>query len=380
MIMKHLENLLVKKLEDVKNQNNYRHLNDFNNYIDFSSNDYLGLARNLELKQISEEKIKNLHHKVNGSGGSRLISGHHKYIESIEKKIAEIHKTEAALLFNSGYNANMGVLSSLPQKNDVILYDEYCHASLKDGMRLSFADKYSFKHNNLDDLKIKLDKFNDKLCYIVLESVYSMDGDMAPLTEIVKITKENKTILVVDEAHSTGIMGKYGSGYTNFLNLEKEIDIRIHTYGKALGCHGAAVVGSENLKNYLINFSRPFIYTTALPLHAYASIETAYDYIFTHYETLQNQLKYNINSLVCKCTDIKFMHNTTPILCIEIPGNESCKKVAQNLQDQNIDVRAILSPTVQKGKERLRICMHTYNSEEEIVKLANALNKIQKGQ
>jgi 8-amino-7-oxononanoate synthase len=370
-----LEIILQNKLNEAKAKDAYRSLKYNPSLIDFSSNDYLGLASTIEIKEKIPQYLNTLSYPYNGAGGSRLISGHHEYITYIENKIATIHHAEAALLFNSGYNANMGVLSALPQKGDVVLYDEYSHASIKDGIRLSMADKYSFKHNNTVSLETKLEKFKEYTCYVVVESVYSMDGDVAPLPVIAQLCNQYGAILVVDEAHSTGVYGLKGSGLVCQLDLQSLVPIRIHTYGKALGTHGAAVVGSASLKEYLINFSRSFIYTTALPLHSYVSIEVAYDYLAENYKALQEQLTTNILLLQLALQGTEVISWQSPIICKIYEGNERVKEVAATLQKNNFDIRAIISPTVPKGAERLRICLHSFNTEEEIVTLASVLKK-----
>lgn len=373
--MSKLDEILSRKLEQAHIKGSFRQLKHNTSLFDFCSNDYLGIASNKYLEDRSSAILKRLSHLNYGSGGSRLISGHHSFIDELEQLIAETHEAEASLVFNSGYNANMSVLSSIPQKGDVILYDELCHASIKDGMRLSFADRYSFQHNKVLELETKLEKYAPKQCYVVIESVYSMDGDLAPLKAIADLCERFQAILIVDEAHSTGTFGKNGSGLTCDLDLHKHIPIRIHTYGKALGCHGASVVGSNILKNYLINFSRQFIYTTALPLHSYTNIYAAYEYLKEHYKRLQQTLNAKQRLFSSSMLHNKDIICQSPIVSIIIGGNEETKTKAKSLQVQGFDVRAILSPTVPLGKERLRVCLHVFNSDESIIKLAKLISQ-----
>lgn len=208
--------------------------------------------------------------------GSRLLSGNTAFAEELEKYIAQYHHAEAALLFNSGYNANLGLFSALGRKGDTILYDELIHASVHDGMRLSKAECKPFAHNNTVQLK-QLLKETTAPVFVAVKSVYSMDGDFAPLKEIGALCKKYNASLIVDEAHATGIFGEKGKGLVTELGLENEVFARLITYGKAMGCHGAAVVGSTLLKNYLTNFARSFIYTTAAPLTNLYAIKSAYD-------------------------------------------------------------------------------------------------------
>ncbi len=339
------------------------------NLIDFCSNDYLGFSKSLE----SGDEVV---FEGGGSTGSRLLTGNSKLVENLEGFIAEYHNSEAGLIFNSGYDANLGLFSAIPQREDTILYDELIHASVRDGIRLGFAKSQSFNHNNLEDLERKIKKING-LIYVAVESVYSMDGDFSPLQEIVDLISKYHVRLIVDEAHATGVFGNRGEGRVVELNLESEVFARMHTFGKALGTHGAIVLGSEELRQLLINFARPFIYSTALPKHSIYVIKLAYDKMS---KSKHKVLKINslidlykkrikgVNSLVAN-------NSFSPIQCIVLGGNERVKALAVNLRYEGFDVRAILSPTVKLGTERLRICLHVFNSEKDIERLVNSINK-----
>jgi 8-amino-7-oxononanoate synthase len=370
-----LENWLSEALTQQRNKNLLRQLVAPEGLKDFCSNDYLGLAQSAELFNIIKQKIESLHPKKNGATGSRLLSGNSSYAEEVEKKLSTVFKTESTLLFNSGYAANQAVLSCIPKKGDIILYDELAHACIKDGARLSLAEKYSFRHNNLDDLENKIKRIKANRIFIAVESIYSMDGDSCPLAELTSIASTYGAVLIVDEAHSTGVMGKHGGGLSIALGLESKIDIRIHTFGKAMGVHGACVVGSNALIEYLINFARPFIYTTALPLHSVASIDCAFKYL-GHNMVLQSDLMSRIDLFLANTNRSNRTFSKSAIQTAIIPGNAAVKKAAQTLQQSGFDVRPILSPTVTKGSERLRICLHTYNTEVEIQNLAEALNAV----
>lgn len=289
--------------------------------------------------------------------------------------LANIFKASRALIFNSGYAANLGVLSSLPQRGDTILYDELVHACIKDGARLSLAARFSFRHNDLNDLESKLKKAQGKI-FIAVESIYSMDGDQCPLEELVNLAERYHAFVILDEAHSTGVMGKSGSGLAVSLGVQSKVAVRVYTFGKAMGIHGACVVGSNQLIDYLINFSRPFIYTTALPPHSVASIECAFKYLDQHIDlqsTLQNRIKLFLDSTRWLTNRA---HSKSAIQTAIFSGNDSTRLAAQKLQDNGFDVRPILSPTVPAGKERLRICIHTYNTDSEIVSLAESLRSV----
>ena len=329
--------------------------------VDFSSNDYLGLSRSEELYKMIEAALAALPKKRNGSTGSRLLSGNSELAENTERKLASIFQTGSALMFDSGYNANLAVLSTLPQRGDTIIMDELSHASLKDGARLSMAEKWNFRHNDMSDLRKKLTMANGKK-WIVIESVYSMDGDESPVDEVISLAKEFNASVVLDEAHTTGI--------NNFKKID--VAIRVCTFGKAMGVHGACVCSSQEIKNLLINFSRPFIYTTAPSDHSFVSVSCAFDYLLAT-EHLRNELRQRIDYYKAIAP---WTTSNSQIQVVIIPGVEKVINAATRLQSAGFDIRPILSPTVKEGEERLRICLHTFNTEEEISTLVRAIEKL----
>jgi 8-amino-7-oxononanoate synthase len=343
--------------------------------IDFTSNDYLGLARSEKLFQLIQDRLIERPGPINGSTGSRLLSGNSELAEQTETELTSVFNGEAALLFNSGYTANLAVLATIPQRNDTILYDELAHACMKDGARLSHARHWSFKHNDLSDLEIKLNKATGSV-FVAVESVYSMDGDLAPLQQLVELTGRYGATLMVDEAHSTGAFGPGGAGLGVALGLENKIGIRIYTFGKAMGVHGACVIGSRALREYLINYARPFIYTTALPMHSILSISSAFRFLRDNLG-LQDTLKERIALFKQRLTGtIEKVDSESAIQCIIIPGNERVKSAAAYLKNHGFDIRPILSPTVPVGRERIRICLHAFNSMQEVKQLAEVLNSM----
>lgn len=370
--MNEAENFIRQKLEQRKLDDNFRVLKTASVLIDFCSNDYLGFARSEQLKALVEAEISKYPGYLNGSGGSRLLSGNTAFTEDLEQQIARFHQAEAGLIFNSGYDANLGLFASLPQRGDTIITDELIHACIIDGARLSLANRFSFKHNDLDDLEKKL-KNAKGICYVAVESVYSMDGDEAPLREIIQLTQKLNANLIVDEAHATGV---FGSGLVQNLNLQDQVFARTVTFGKALGSHGAIVLGSENLRNYLINFARSFIYTTAPSFHQLVTTKMAYQLLGSS-DSAQKQLHQLIQLFkkeLQKQYAIRLLPSNSAIQSIMISGNANAKKLAAYLQNNGFDVRAILSPTVPVGMERLRICIHSYNSEAEIIQLGFAIS------
>lgn len=362
---------LEKKLTQQRDAGLYRELKVVREgLMDFASNDYLGLARSKELfEQIRSNTIA---FELNGSTGSRLLTGNSAQAESTENTLKTFFRSESALVFNSGYAANLAVLSSLPQRGDTILYDELCHASIKDGARLSLARRLNFRHNNTNDLEAKLKRCTGNK-FIVVESIYSMDGDETPLSEIVQIAESYDAHIILDEAHSTGVVGNDGSGFAIQSGLERRVAVRIYTFGKGLGVHGACVVGSAALKDFLINFARPFIYTTAPDHHSLITIQSAVSFV-TRLHTERGQLRENIiNFLSGLPADTRRTSSESAIQTIIIPGNHEVRRIAMELQNEGFDVRPIMSPTVPKGEERLRICIHSFNTPEEIQKLDKAL-------
>jgi len=373
--MDNAEQFLQQKLNERKEKNRLRELTYSKLPVDFCSNDYLGLARSKELIHLIDKETRHLSHFKNGATGSRLLTGNNFYTEETEQYIADFHSSASALLFNSGYDANVGLLSSIPQRGDTIISDELIHASLIDGARLSYAERFRFKHNNVADLEQKL-KNAKGLCYVVVESIYSMDGDIAPLVEICDLCLKYQANLIVDEAHAIGIFGDKGKGLIHHLGLENNVFARIVTYGKALGTHGAAVLGSNNLRNYLINFARSFIYTTAAPLHQIIAIRCAYQILTQndYQQELTEKIKY-YNDLIAETSLMRIKSNSA-IQTILFNDDLNAKNAAIFLQNKGFDVKAILSPTVPEGQERLRICLHLYNTHEEIRNFINHLKEL----
>lgn len=355
------------------------------NLVDFSSNDYLGFAKSVTIFDATHQFLVDKNIKLNGATGSRLLSGNHALYGEVETLLCDFHQSEAALIFNSGYDANVGFFSSVPQRGDVILYDEAIHASIRDGIQLSNAKAYKFKHNNLDHLDeiLKRVQHDDAEIYIVTESVFSMDGDLPDLQAISEISKKHGAHFIVDEAHAVGVFGQHGCGEVQRLGLEKEVFARIITFGKALGCHGAAILGSLELQSFLVNFARSFIYTTGLSPHALATIQSAYNVLLisetqgdeaSPQQKLTKNIHYFRSEVARLALQERFIKSTSAIHCCVILGNQKVKEIAQKLQENGFDVKPILSPTVQKGEERLRFCLHAYNSRKEITDVLELLS------
>jgi 8-amino-7-oxononanoate synthase len=379
---------LAFKIESREQNNSLRKLAFSNHLIDFASNDYIGFAKSETIFNETHSYLIDKNVIQNGATGSRLLSGNHIVYQDAENYIAKFHQSESALLFNSGYDANVGFFSAVPQRNDVILFDELAHASIRDGIQLSNAKSYKFQHNDLEDLEriiLKLSTSNQQplTIFVVTESVFSMDGDTPNLEELVTLSNKYNCYLVVDEAHALGVFGdpeiSGGEGLVQMLGLQDEVFARLMTFGKGLGCHGAAILGSQKLIDYLVNFARSFIYTTGLSPHSIATILIAYQHLknekvavqklrenIIHFNQEKNQL--GLNPL--------FVRSKSAIQSAIIPGNQKVKNSASLLQEKGFDVKAILSPTVPEGQERLRFCLHSYNSKEEISEVLQLLTTL----
>ncbi|WP_036380410.1 pyridoxal phosphate-dependent aminotransferase family protein [Muricauda sp. MAR_2010_75] len=381
--MEKLPKKLSHKLSERLVNDAMRSLSSVDGLVDFSSNDYLGFARNENLSEETSNFLK-IKPQRNGATGSRLLTGNHPLYTELENFLKSYHKAEAALVFNSGYDANVGFFSSVPQRGDIIFYDELVHASIRDGLQMSHAKSYKFTHNNLESLEEKLvshraQSRSDLELYVVTESIFSMDGDSPDLVALANFCIENGCHLIVDEAHATGIYGK-GKDLTCQLGLEEQVFARIITFGKALGYHGAAILGSEALKNYLVNFARSLIYTTALPPHSVAALLVSYHYLrdfgLEPCKLLQQNIDYfktNVEQL--GMVDV-FIESNSAIQCAIISGNAKVKSIAAQLQHEGFDVRPILSPTVKEGEERLRFCVHAFNTKEEISRVLLLLKNV----
>jgi 8-amino-7-oxononanoate synthase len=351
--------------------------------VDLVSNDYLGWSRQTNyatslVQQLSDYLQTSSLEKYafHGSTGSRILSGETLLASQIEMELASFYHAPAGYLFHTGYTANIGLLSCIGEWDDMILYDELIHASVHDGLKLSRCEKRAFKHNDMRQVESYLQSTKVH-CFIVVESIYSMDGDEAPLLELVKLARAYSACLIVDEAHATGLYGPHGRGKVVEYGLEHDVYARIHTFGKALNAEGAIVVGSHILRSYLMNYARSSIYTTFLPGYQLLSIRHAHQWL-QRPETAQDrkQLFELIDYFKLKAQkhpSIYLLPSSSPIQSIVISGNALVLRVSQYLRKEGLDIRAIRFPTVQKGMERLRICLHAYNRKEEMDRLFDLL-------
>lgn len=389
----HLESTLTSTLAKRTTQSTLRKLTTFPpSSADFSSNDFLSLASSkpLQVKFLTELTAnQNL-----GSGGSRLLDGNSTYAERLESEIARFHYSETGLLCNSGFDANVGLFSCLPQPGDYVVYDEFIHASVHDGMRLSRAGKcLAFAHNDVAALREVLETLvredgkvreGSRNVFIAVEAVYSMDGDVAPLREVVRLKKKlfprGNGHLIVDEAHSTGVFGPKGRGMVSELGLEKEFTIRLHTFGKALACNGAIILCTPVVREYLVNYARPMIYTTFMSYPALAAIRASYSWLMQgKTEPLARNLRLLIQTMHERLLEMQASLRSRPEAEVLVRCPTECpetpifavlssepKVLAAHCQKNGFVVRGIVPPTVPAGTERIRVCLHAGNTIEQI--------------
>lgn len=366
------EEHIRKRLNQLLDKGLYRRLPQVAGQIDFCSNDYLGMARDPMLREgILQEMMEA---EFIGATGSRLISGNYAALERLEKDLASYYKTEAAILFPAGYLANLALLSCLCGRNDTILYDQMVHASIKDGLRMGPGKKVPFLHNDLNDLEQKLKKA-EGVKYVVTESLFSMDGDFAPLKALSQLCDQHEAQLIVDEAHTTGLYHEEGSSYVEKCGLTEQVFARVHTFGKAFGIQGAAICGPQFLRDWVENTSRPFIYSTGLSYLNTVSIAVAFRLI---QQTEAQKRRKALSKLIYEFGELFKQACPGPIQHIPFPGNKEVMQAAEYLQAQDFAVVGIRSPTVPTGTERLRICLHSYNSLSQLEQLQKALVEIEK--
>ena len=369
-----LEQRLAREISKLKGENRYRSLSPASG-VDFTSNDYLGLARN---ENIRKRLVEYLGTDVPlSASGSRLLRGNHPEHEALEQRFADFLGCETTLFFNSGYDANFTLLTTLPTRHDTILLDSLVHASLKEGAHASLAEKRIFEHNSLKSLQEAAGRIERKGdIYVVVESIYSMDGDEAPLTEIAAFCAEQELILIVDEAHGTGVFANHGRGLIDELGLRQQTTISVHTCGKALGVAGAVIACNPLVKEYLINRARPFIYTTALPPLIPQQIMAVLDLLESQNDlflALHTNVTLVRTTLTTNLRRWRLIPGRSPIVAVIIGEDAKAVKAASYLQERGLDVRAIRPPTVPMGTARLRIAIHADHTEADLRLLYDTL-------
>ena len=374
--MKVLLQELEEELEKIRSQNLYRTLTDPQG-LDFCSNDYLGLSRDPSFRAAILEKLEQATGREQvSSPASRLLRGNTPRHQALEQRLSSFKGTEAALVFPTGYQTNIGVLTALVGSRDRVLSDAQNHASIIDGLRLSGCQKIVFPH--LDSAAVEealIQPHPQGKTFLVTESLFSMDGDVAPLETYAELAEKNEAYLIVDDAHAVGVFGdQRGSGLTESFGVEERALAIVSTFGKALGLFGAFVAGPQVLIDYLVNRCRSFIFTTAVPPLLLYGVEAALDLVDAEPERRQQ---------VCLLADrlrqrfkeagLDTLESAGPILPVVLGKSEPALAVAQRIQKKGFDVRAIRPPTVAPGTARLRISVHADHTEEQIDRLAEAV-------
>ncbi|MAJ37136.1 MAG: 8-amino-7-oxononanoate synthase [Flavobacteriaceae bacterium] len=360
---------LIQSLNHKKENHAFRSLKTFEG-VDFFSNDYLGFAREAVIHEKALEHFQSFSNNLNGSTGSRLLSGNHLAYEQLEQTLCETFEVEAALVYNSGFSANIGWISAILQKNDLVLYDALCHASIRDGLKMSPAKSYKFRHNDLSDLRNKYEQLKGcKNIYLITESVFSVDGDLAPLDELKAFCDANEIRMIVDCAHSSGI---YSHDY-------KQYFLSIVTFGKSYGVHGASLLCRQKTKDYLINHSRSLIYTTALDPFSVLKIKAAIELSRSEKAAiLRSKLLNGISYFLKTAEELNLMPNllksTSAIQGIKCKDNAQAIDLQNHLQQHKFALAAIRYPTVAKGEERIRVVLHAINTEDEIKRLLETIH------
>ncbi len=334
-------------------------------YLNLSSNDYLGLSQHRALKEAAAAAIEKW---GIGSGASRLITGNHQLYECLEEKVARFKNKEASLIFSSGYMANIGVLSSLLQKGDRVFSDELNHASIIDGIRMSKARVYIYRHGDTEHLEELISASSEEgRPVIVTDTVFSMDGDIAPLDRLAAIRRRHDCLLVVDEAHATGVLGKNGAGAAEFFQVEKDIDVTVGTFSKALGSYGAYVAGSRELIDFLTNRARSLIYTTALPAAVLAANIASLE-VMTEDPGLRERLKSNAAFLSQGLSGMGFriLPSQTAILPLMVGESRQAIDFSSELLQEGIVAKPIRPPTVPEGTARIRLTASAAHSAYEL--------------
>ncbi|KAF8193376.1 pyridoxal phosphate-dependent transferase [Pholiota molesta] len=336
--------------------------------IDFNSNDYLSLSHSTKLRAHLLARLSEAP-DVLGSGGSRLLVNGRAHA-ALEARLADFFRTETVLLFNSGFDANVGFFSCIPQSGDTIVYDEYIHASVHDGMRASRATaQFSFSHNSLSDLRRLLCRLLEERSglgtgqnslFLSVESLYSMDGTFSPLREIADMLDElfplNNGYLIVDEAHSTGIYGPQGRGRVAQLGLEHRVLARLHTFGKALAATGAVIATNTLIRDYLLNYARSLIYTTSLSYANIIAADCSFDML------TDGTAQHRVSS----------SDPPSPIIPVLTPHP---RPLSAYLLALGMNARPITWPTVPKGKDRVRVCLHAGNTRADVDRLVRGIVK-----
>ena len=342
----------------------------------FGSNNYLGLANHPYIKEFVCRMIEKY---GAGIGGPPLLNGYTALHHELEERLAHLKGAEDVLLFSSGYGANVGLVSALMNSEDLVVYDSYSHASFHDGIKMSGVQAVHFSHNDIELLEQTLErtesmKFKDR--FVGVEGVYSMDGDVAPLDKIIPICKKNNSILIVDDAHGTGVMGIKGSGTAEHFGLEGDVDITMGTFSKTFAVTGGFVAASKSIINYLRFFARSYMFSASLPPSVVASVLAALD-VMEKEPDLQQKLKENVNYTAACLNQLGFPANSlTPIFPLMVPVDMNIRNAAFEFHQKGIFINSIEYPAVPKSQQRFRISIMATHTKEDIDRLMEVISDI----
>ena len=341
--------------------------------IDLVSNDYLGLAEHPHLTEAMRAIVADL---PAGSGGSRLLRGHHEIFEIVEEQLASFTGSESALLFGSGYAANIGLLQAIVSPDDLIVSDERNHASLIDGIRLTKAATAIYPHQDLHALEAALSQPRKRRAIVITESVFSMDGDLTPLRDVCEIAERGGAVVVVDEAHATGMYGVRGSGRVEELGLRDRVVATMHTGGKALGSGGAWVAGSRALRDVMVNRARSFMFSTA-PLPVLGAALGAGLHLVEHEPERRREVHRKSSLLRRALADAGVPSGGESMIVPIIAGtNEAAIALQTGLMAAGFDVRAIRPPSVPAGTARLRVTVRYPLSDADLLRFASEMARL----
>ena len=344
----------------------------------FGSNNYLGLANHPYIKEFVRKIIEKF---GAGIGGPPLLNGYTALHRELEERLAHLKGAEDVLFFSSGYGANVGLVSALMNSEDLVVHDSYSHASFHDGIKMSGVQAVHFSHNDVELLEQTLERtesMNFKDRFVGVEGVYSMDGDIATLDKIVPICKRNNAILIVDDAHGTGVMGKNGSGTAEHFGLEGEVDITMGTFSKTFAVTGGFVAASKSIINYLRFFARSYMFSASLPPTVVATVLAALDVMEKEPELI-SKLKENVNYTDRCLKQLGFSsNNLTPIFPIKIPVDMNIRKAAYEFHQKGIFINSVEYPAVPKSQQRFRISIMATHTKNDIDRLMEAISEIWK--
>lgn len=385
---KEFQDFMQKELEELKESGNFNSIRTLESpqgawveiegkeKLNFSSNNYLGLANHSELTKSAQKAIEEF---GVGPGAVRTIAGTMSLHNELEEKLADFKKVEATLTFQSGFNANLAVIPVVMGKGDIIVSDELNHASIIDGCRLSRAEIKVYKHGDMESLREVLSEIDANRILIATDGVFSMDGDVAPLPEIVELAKEYNAMVLVDDAHGEGVLGSHGRGIVDHFGLHGEVDIEVGTFSKAFGTVGGCIAGSQTLVDYLKQKARPFLFSSAVtPVDIAATIASVE--LLEKDDSLVQQLWNNAEFFQGKMEDLGFNvgKTETPITPVMIGDAGEARKFSKRLFEEGIFAQALGFPTVPRGKARIRVMISATHEKDDLEFAVNKFDKIGK--